>query len=1195
MKNSILQWNCRGLKANYDEILLLLNSNDPSVICLQETFLKDSDNISFKNYSMYNYISDTGDRASGGSSVIVNNRAIHSQVPLVTNLQAVAVSVTLHRVITICSLYLPPSVNVCPNDLDDLIEQLPTPFLLLGDFNGHNIMWGSSDTNSRGKVVEDFIGRHDLCLFNNKEPTYLHPATGSFTCIDLSICHPTLYLDYDWKVGDDLCGSDHFPIFLQNIGSSVDQHVPRWKFKKANWEMFNFQCNARITSDKFENIEDPIEQFSKILYEIAEECIPKSSSNPKRPPKPWFDDDCKEGIKNRKTALRQFTSRPTQDKLDNFRVLRAKARRTIKLSKRKSWREYVSKLNTRTSVKKVWNMVRKISGKGKSSFGHLDVNDTKITSAKDISNTLADTFSKTSSSSNYNSKFKNIKQQKEKKKLNFQSNNLESYNIPFSILELKESLSKAHDTSAGPDEIHYQLLKHLPSTALTVLLELYNNIWNTGNVPKSWKEATVIPVPKPGKDNTDPNNYRPIALTSCVCKTLERMINRRLVWYLESNNIISEFQSGFRNHRSTNDHLVRLESFIREAFIKKEHLVAVFFDLEKAYDTTWKYGIMNDLQEIGLKGRLPLFISNFLNDRQFKVRVGATLSDMRDQEMGVPQGSILSVTLFNVKINNIVKSISPGTDCSLYVDDFLICYRGKNMNTVERQLQLTINKAHKWATENGFKFFKSKSKCVHFCQMRKHHDDPQLLLDGTPIPVVDEVKFLGVIFDKKLNFISHIKQLKAKCQKALNLMRVVAHTDWGADRKILLRLYRSLIRSKLDYGSIVYGSARKSYLQMLDPIHHQGLRLALGAFKTSPAKSLYVEANEPSLYLRREKLSLQYTTKLSSNPLNPTHNTVFRPKFQTQFANKQNIIPSFGIRMKNTFQNSNIPIGKVSQSEVPDVPPWTLQQPKVLFDLHNSKKSTTDPQIFQIGFNEILSKYDSHARIFTDGSKENEKVAAAFVTAGCTSKCRLPDNASIFSAEIKAIDLALDFIDSSSLNKFIIFSDSLSVLQSIHNLKLENSLCQNLIIKLHKLSQFNDILLCWLPSHMGIQGNEKADIAAKAALSLSPSDFKIPYSDLRPLINSFILNKWQESWDNEINNKLHTVKPVIGEWYPAYQPIRKDEVILSRLRIGHARNTHSYLLKRELQPECIPCQEPFTVKHFLLDCIDFQLSRENYF
>ena len=115
------------------------------------------------------------------------------------------------------------------------------------------------------------------------------------------------------------------------------------------------------------------------------------------------------------------------------------------------------------------------------------------------------------------------------------------------------------------------------------------------------------------------------------------MINERLVWYLESNNLITEFQSGFRHQRSTQDHLVRFETFVPEAFIKKEHLVSVFFDLEKAYDTTWKYGIMNDLHDFGLKGRLPNFIQNFLTDRQFQVRVGSTLSDFQDQEMGVPQ------------------------------------------------------------------------------------------------------------------------------------------------------------------------------------------------------------------------------------------------------------------------------------------------------------------------------------------------------------------------------------------------------------------------------------------------------------------------------------------------------------------------------------------------------------------------------
>ena len=111
-----------------------------------------------------------------------------------------------------------------------------------------------------------------------------------------------------------------------------------------------------------------------------------------------------------------------------------------------------------------------------------------------------------------------------------------------------------------------------------------------------------------------------------------------------------------------------------DAFIKKEHCVAIFFDLEKAYDTTWKYGIMKDLHDIGLRGRLPNFISNFLSDRSFNVRIGSTLSDTFEQEQGVPQGSILSPTLFNIKINNIVKCVND-TDSSLYVDDFGIFYK----------------------------------------------------------------------------------------------------------------------------------------------------------------------------------------------------------------------------------------------------------------------------------------------------------------------------------------------------------------------------------------------------------------------------------------------------------------------------------------------------------------------------------------
>ena len=207
------------------------------------------------------------------------------------------------------------------------------------------------------------------------------------------------------------------------------------------------------------------------------------------------------------------------------------------------------------------------------------------------------------------------------------------------------------------------MLKHLPQNCLSILLNIFNQVWETGDFPQSWREAIVIPIPKPGKDNSDPSNYRPIALTSCICKTMERMVNDRLVWFLESNNLIANVQCGFRRNRGTIDHLIRFETFIREAFIKKEHAVCVFFDLESAYDTTWKYGIMKDLHEFGIRGKLAYFISAFMDDRQFRVRVGSTKSDLHDQEMGVPQGSILSVTLFGIKINNIIKSINPGVEC----------------------------------------------------------------------------------------------------------------------------------------------------------------------------------------------------------------------------------------------------------------------------------------------------------------------------------------------------------------------------------------------------------------------------------------------------------------------------------------------------------------------------------------------------
>ena len=149
----------------------------------------------------------------------------------------------------------------------------------------------------------------------------------------------------------------------------------------------------------------------------------------------------------------------------------------------------------------------------------MSVNDRDVTSHRDIANALAD---------NISHNFTSVRYKVEKQNINFSSENAEVYNRPFSLEELQDALRRAHDTSAGPDEIHYKLLKHLPDASLLLLLNIFNKIWISGDFPSDWRKAIVIPIPKPGKDPTNPTNYHPIALTRCICKTMERMINRRL-------------------------------------------------------------------------------------------------------------------------------------------------------------------------------------------------------------------------------------------------------------------------------------------------------------------------------------------------------------------------------------------------------------------------------------------------------------------------------------------------------------------------------------------------------------------------------------------------------------------------------------------------------------------------------------------
>ncbi|GFW31179.1 probable RNA-directed DNA polymerase from transposon X-element [Trichonephila clavipes] len=315
------------------------------------------------------------------------------------------------------------------------------------------------------------------------------------------------------------------------------------------------------------------------------------------------------------------------------------------------------------------------------------------------------------------------------------------------MTELKKTLLQAHNTSPGPDGITYTMLRHLHPNSLANILFLFNRVWKEHCFPTNWREAIVIPILKPGKVTTDPLSYRPIALTSCFCKTFERIVNTRLVCVLEKEKCISPLRSGFR--RSTLDNFVFLESQIRD--VKRNHLVSLFFDIEKAYDRTWRYGILRNIK-------------------------------------------------------------------------------------------------------------------------RNLHPDPSIHIGNIQIPVVSEVRFLGVIFDSKLTFLPHVLYLRKKCERSFNILKVLSNTLWGADRVSLLRVYQALILSRLDYGCVVYGSARACVLKRLDTLHHCALRICSGAFITSPVTSLYVVCHQPPLELRRKQLSAYYIIRalsVLSHPLKP--------------------------------------------------------------------------------------------------------------------------------------------------------------------------------------------------------------------------------------------------------------------------------------------------------------------------------------
>lgn len=257
---------------------------------------------------------------------------------------------------------------------------------------------------------------------------------------------------------------------------------------------------------------------------------------------------------------------------------------------------------------------------------------------------------------------------------------------------------------------------------------------------------------------------------------MERIINDRLVYTVETKGLIQNYQSGFRRGRGTMDPLVYLEDAIRRAQVNKESVVAVFFDIEKAYDMMWKEGLLIKLSHMGIKGRIFNWIKEFLSGRTIMVKIKGVISERHQVENGIPQGSIISPLLFSIMINDIFKEVENFVDVALFADDGALWKRGRNVDFVVSKIQQAVDVVDKWSIRWGFRISIDKTKTMCFSK-KKLTDDIKIKLSTNEVERVDTFKYLGIWFDQRLTWAVHIQKIIDKCKKTINVMRCLCGVE----------------------------------------------------------------------------------------------------------------------------------------------------------------------------------------------------------------------------------------------------------------------------------------------------------------------------------------------------------------------------------------------------------------------------------
>lgn len=1207
----ICQWNSRSIKYKIDELKDL--SKEFDMILLSETWLEGDDTLSLPGFQ--SILSNREDRGGGGVAILVRNRVPFTRVEKRllpdTRIEICAIKTKLDNKETyIISAYKPPNVYLDQAAWITFITQINAlgQFILGGDLNAHHEEWGCAGQNQQGRSLLTAVDHLNLMIVNNKSPTRIGRPGEAISAVDITITNPGIGLRLQWNTLDDARGSDHYPIKITSNASWewTRRFSTRTSHSGRNWEKFSDQMEnaadkilerAQDTSptalcDTFvEEWHSAIEASGRTRHRRNENRT-KDSTDPQHEARrdnaaaPWWDEECHRAIEARKEALKEYSKKGSRENYLRHKKQEAETKKILRERKKLNFQQFCGTLSRDSSATYVWNKIKafrsRVAGNqtSKAAVVPPEILEEKI---EELCPPSAMT---------------------EPPALDVE-NDINPEGVDFTREELQSVITGLKTKSApGLDKVDYQSVKNLKHKALTSLLMIFNTLFKTGVTPASWNEVLVCLIPKPHSEK-----FRPISITSCLAKIMERLIKNRLEWMLENRNLLAESQMGFRKQKSCINNLSIITTDIRNAYARKQHLAAAFLDIKGAYDNVVPAVLIQDLINLEISPRIIKFICNLFTSRNnYFLNKGEIMGPYATGK-GLLQGSVLSPILYSVYTRELENQINHGTSILQYADDIAIYLTDKDIPRACERLSQEIVRIKEWLTQRGLDLAPEKTQFVIFTRKKVSEGDFSLNIEDHRISNTATAKFLGMTLDQKLDWKAHISTLKAKTQTGIRVLKAIRGIWWGADPGTMLTIYKGIIRSQLDYGAHLLQPITASLAAEIDRIQYSALRLAMGYMNSTPTNAILAESREPPLNIRREELGARIYTKELANTrsiLIERVNTLANLRTSQYWRNKP--LPTL---IKNHLQwKTKANIIRKEQKAACFVEPYEAQTCKVNVDLVLGKALQLSAQPNEDFDMEILQKYTDFSILYTDGSKGKYPPAA-----GCAVYCEdpliertipQPHEASIFTAEARAILEAIKLAQDAQLEKIVVAADSKSALESISAPGISAS-TNPFILDIKRIlwvrtQERKQTTLIWIPSHRGITGNEKADKLANLATTrpLPPME-KIPASDIKALITEDSWNKFNKFWElssMEKGRHLFRISPYLNKkpWFHEITTRRKPITTLNRIRSGHCLSyTHLHRINVLDSANC-SCGDPAgDLNHIFWECTDLEEARDELY